>query len=151
MTLTPTTLREIEQRCEKATPGPWVEDDGHIHSEPLCELAQEYVLVKVEGRTVAYERPETEVALCSQDLLNFDADAEFISSARTDVPLLIGEVRRLREALGEFEAWADGYLNRTTGMGSGLHQEKWPMLGPAAASAMHAIARHALGEPGTKP
>lgn len=42
--------------------------------------------------------------------------------------------KRLRAALSELHAWADGYVHPKTGMGAGLHQEMWPALTPSAAT-----------------
>lgn len=67
--------------AEAATPGPWIEDDGHIHSQPLCEKEDEWLRSDLEDG-----RPETEVAYCAQELPNFDADAAFIAHARTMSP-----------------------------------------------------------------
>ena len=57
---------------------------------------------------------------------------------------LLALVERSQKALREFEDWADGYLNKRTGMGAGLHQEKWPSLNPSATKEMLRIARAAL-------
>ena len=79
-------IDEIEARAEKATPGPWYRVEGmlkhYIYSEnrdlyfSLQELHQE------DGR----EWPTVETA-------------EFIITARTDVPALCATVRELRKVL----------------------------------------------------
>jgi beta-glucosidase/6-phospho-beta-glucosidase/beta-galactosidase len=42
-------------------------------------------------------------------------------------------------ALSQIREWIDGYDNPTTGMGSGMHQEMWPMLGPGARKRLREI------------
>lgn len=80
-------LRQHIEEAEKATTGPWIEDDGHVHSEPACKRADEWVRQLIHEDTIKGERPETEVAHCSQEYANFDADAAFITHARTMSPL----------------------------------------------------------------
>lgn len=59
---------------------------------------------------------------------------------------LIAEREATRAGLLELEAWADGYANRKSGMGAGLHSSMWPMLGPAAAKELLTRVRRLLGE-----
>ena len=76
-------LREVEARCEKATPGPWDwYNDGSVllAGEPGAE-AFPHVLGG-EG-----------------DLYIEDGDADFIQHARTDLPLLLQLVRWQQEAI----------------------------------------------------
>jgi len=75
-------LDEIEERCEKATGGPWWNDCGVIHA-PHWDS----------------DLPEG-VACHPADTYNgngkdWDADAEFIAHAREDIPALVAEIRRL--------------------------------------------------------
>lgn len=49
----------------------------------------------------------------------------------------------LLELLREIHEWADGYQNPKTGMGSGLHAEKWPSLNPSARKLMLQIVERA--------
>ncbi|MBX6362018.1 MAG: hypothetical protein IRZ03_18330 [Acidobacterium ailaaui] len=67
-------LIEIEQRAEKATPGPWK------------------VEASTEGDWVLDSRDDVIAGTFVQE-----GDADFIVHAREDVPALIAEVRRLRE------------------------------------------------------
>ena len=67
-------LREIEQRAEKATPGPWKVESS------------------TEGDWVLDNRDDVIAGTFVQE-----GDADFIAHAREDVPALIAEVRRLRE------------------------------------------------------
>jgi hypothetical protein len=66
-------IKEIRERCDKATPGPWeCHDLGPTLVEmPKSKPAQVYKWV----------------------------DADFIAHARKDIPKLLGEVVRLKEAL----------------------------------------------------
>lgn len=69
-------LEVIRERCDKATEGPWetalLESGWHVTHN---------------GRIIA------------EAYLNESKNAEFIAHAREDVPKLVSEVRRLREAL----------------------------------------------------
>jgi hypothetical protein len=42
-------------------------------------------------------------------------------------------------ALSQIREWIDGYDYPRNGMGSGMHQEMWPMLGPAARKRLREI------------
>lgn len=75
-------LREIEERANAATEGPW--DD-------LLDM----VIVRAKYNLPAVINHEWGDAL--------EADREFICNARTDVPALIAEVRRLKARAGETE------------------------------------------------
>jgi hypothetical protein len=74
-------LDEIEARANAATPGPWEgKRNGGVYAgdmEPVFE---------------------TGCGCCSDPDLT-DENSAFIASARTDVPALIAEVRRLRKLL----------------------------------------------------
>jgi hypothetical protein len=78
-------IAEIEVRVKAATEGPWEygkRPDGSVWlSTGNPERGQHY-----QG-----------------DWEGFDADAAFIAHARTDVPYLLAEVKRLREALAFYE------------------------------------------------
>lgn len=85
-------LREIELRCDKATPGP-------------CEV----VRFDNEGGSISYQvetqiGPNHKILGWHDDLQNPKArhDAEFEARARTDIPALCKEVRRLRSELDEY-------------------------------------------------
>ena len=76
--MTPERLAEIEARAEAATEGPWEAWDRGIGFE-----------VHVNAECLNSEFRET----------FRQADAEFIAAARTDVPDLLAEVRRLQAAV----------------------------------------------------
>lgn len=87
-------LREIEERSNQATPGPWMLNDlqAHVYTGP--------------GYSDGNRGPYHCIAYCEND---YDAlpepqefeNAAFIAHARTDVPDLVAEVRRLRTELQE--------------------------------------------------
>ena len=79
-------LREIEQRCEKATPGPW----------------------KASG--VDVNTAEFDYLVCgSCDYYPFvhwsDDDAEFVANAREDIPYLLGVIKEQAERIEKFKVW----------------------------------------------
>lgn len=79
-------LDEIEARCLAATDGPWRAEFDTVMTDAAL------------GGT-------RDVATCWSD-----ADAEFIARARTDLPLLLAEVRRLRAQVERVEAQDDTLL-----------------------------------------
>lgn len=82
-------LKKIRSRCAQATPGPWIyKGSGFIETvgEPN----------RIVGVTCLNE--------LQGDMLPADANGEFVASARTDIPLLLAEVQRLRTALGQIAA-----------------------------------------------
>ncbi|WP_438029101.1 hypothetical protein [Sorangium sp. So ce233] len=80
--LTKERIDEIKGRCDEATPGPWL--------QPLED----------EQRAIASaQRPTTSLLALDVDNMAIFAreeDATFAAKARTDVPELLGEVKRLR-------------------------------------------------------
>lgn len=82
-------MSAIEQRCQRATPGPW-------HVWPT-------VYDGSQGWAISHDadgEPAIGAAPCSlEQLATTAADSEFIAAARNDVPALLAEVRRLRECL----------------------------------------------------
>jgi hypothetical protein len=89
--LTAQALREIEERAEKATPGPWkthLVDDTSVVTEDgadVCATCDSSQAEREDGYNVEYERME--------------ADAAFIAHARTDIPALIADRKALVEVL----------------------------------------------------
>lgn len=81
--LTDTELDAMRARCDVATAGPW-ERFGYIGEGGLSRVRVSVGTDRV-GREVFANIPAT------------SADADFIGHARTDMPRLIDEVRRLRE------------------------------------------------------
>jgi hypothetical protein len=86
--LTQDDLNMIKERAKKATPGPWYADDERW---PGNENLQYWFDTHYDGVGAAATK----------------ADAEFIAHAREDIPRLVAEVERLREAIktAERELW----------------------------------------------
>lgn len=79
MSMTIQELREIRSRCESATPAPWslVEKGNTVRSWAIDGVAH--------------------------GMKHNKADAEFVSHARTDIPRLIDEIKRLNTKLKRLE------------------------------------------------
>ena len=115
--VTPEQLAEIEARAEAATPGPW-EPAAHSHGADGCRCLShddEPVGWLIEtpasldcGELTAKKNASGKKNDFNREFSSCDdlsplmtyADAEFFASARTDVPALVAEIRRLRAALG---------------------------------------------------
>ena len=98
--MTPERLDEIEARANAATQGPW---EWHPYMGSGATLAKP-------------NRPfhELNILKTTDDWPPVAADAEFIAAARTDVPALLAEVRRLQDAVERVRA---------------LHQDEGPSQG----------------------
>ncbi|MCR4339175.1 MAG: hypothetical protein NUW01_04715 [Gemmatimonadaceae bacterium] len=75
---------DIQRRVEATTPGPW-------------EWWKYGLRQGARGSYVLHDHPDGVAEGASNG-----ADLTFIAAARTDVPYLLAEVERLREALGDF-------------------------------------------------
>lgn len=77
----PVDVAAIRERCEAATPGPWIRDPEYAS---VCAPAR-------DGECVA---------VCSMSdgppAAGWVADAEFIAHAREDIPVLLAEIERLQ-------------------------------------------------------
>lgn len=85
-------LKAIEARAHAATPGPWHEGVGKLRDGETREMVispADDVIV-----ALAYGGFGNPVDRTTQD-------RKFIASARTDVPALVAEVRRLQAAYGK--------------------------------------------------
>jgi hypothetical protein len=88
--MTPSDLEAIEQRANAATPGPW---------DPLFQRNDNGSW----GEVLSEKKLVAEVCTDIGCLMS-DADQNntvFLAAARSDVPALVAEVRRLRAALEE--------------------------------------------------
>ena len=74
----------IEARANAATPGPWIvsQDESLVISEMVCDLVSEST-----GDTIFF----------------MGADQAFAAAARTDVPALVAEIRRLRSEVASLK------------------------------------------------
>ena len=98
-------LDAIEARANAATAGPW-EPETYVHNG-------------VDGKTwfamgpshlITTERlasPEREITDWDGEEMQACKDATFMAAARSDVPTLCAEVRRLRELCGKAGKWID--------------------------------------------
>ena len=79
--LTPERLREIKERCERATPGPW-----WVDGDPGYAERSRASLGKIDGVLIWGPPGET--------VGGEAANAQFVAHAREDVPLLVAEIER---------------------------------------------------------
>ena len=92
--LTTEQLEAIRKRAEKATEGPWSvfskDDERNIGTTWAHPQLRDSLPVVTLG--VHVKEPHHRVYIK-------EADADFISAAREDIPLLLAEVERLRNAI----------------------------------------------------
>ena len=89
-------LNAIEARAKAATPGAWIVK--HCKTVYLADGTAEHEIRSLEnGHRVAYLLYRMSGKDIGED--PEDLDAEFIAHARTDVPKLVEEVKRLRAAI----------------------------------------------------
>lgn len=86
-------LQAIQKRADAATKGPWT----HIPGDSWCAFPH----VSLAGKTLIFEdhqghEPGECGKTCEDGFPPDEADAEFIARSRTDVPLLVAEIRRLK-------------------------------------------------------
>lgn len=80
-----TLLREVRERCAKATPGPW-------EYPPWTDTLDRWAVCQTrDGRDGSTEFLPGLAAVARQ------RDADFIAHARTDIPALLEAITRLRE------------------------------------------------------
>ena len=105
-------LDAITKRCEAATPGPWVlferDPEGDEITTVCCPCVDHTVYPEDE------REPHPQAEHCGKCVLWSVVDSadgalrhgsgEFIAHARTDLPALVAEVKRLREALARIVA-----------------------------------------------
>ena len=94
--MTPERLNAIRRRAEAATEGPWSAANEHGNfpeADPLWRVSQMRPGWESMSPTEGYI---TDVAETFSDDPHADPNAEFIAHARTDVPDLLTEVKRLR-------------------------------------------------------
>jgi len=104
--MTPKQLAEIEERAKNATPGPWAVGVWADHM-PESGLPCDIFVDDEHQDTVASFIDTYHRHLAIDQSGAVHADAEFIANARTDIPALIAEVHRLREALVAIKAMPD--------------------------------------------
>lgn len=94
-------IREIRERANAATPGPWEFVGGHSPTgEPidrLVHIVDDDPELEPEQVDILFGEPESQTA----------ANWDFVQHARQDVPRLLDEVERLRKQLGDVNAWLE--------------------------------------------
>ncbi|MGN5382532.1 hypothetical protein ACQ4WX_51160 [Streptomyces lasalocidi] len=105
--LTDEELAAIEERAEAATPGPWHVrqlDDDHAMSLVAVSTAAETGLGErwpgFDHRTIVAATLVQQPRYVDVADERWDENAQFIASARQDIPRLITEIHRLRRLLG---------------------------------------------------
>lgn len=101
-------LNAIEQRAAAATPGPWGFYDGSNYADLAADLTMSSSSSYSYRQRVArlededhWDDPAHEDHDEAQAHAQMAANAAFIAAARTDVPEMASEIRRLRAALKE--------------------------------------------------
>lgn len=97
--MTDADMKAIEERCAKATPGPWVPHYERI-ARGQCKGKDRLITLSGSNRKSVFFPNWCEAEGCVWQIwVNIQPqDAAFISASRTDVPALVAEVRRLRVA-----------------------------------------------------
>ena len=90
--LTDAELAAIEARAEAATPGPWT--SAYHHGSPY---KRQELRMLFGGHGGALVRGARDYAVLTAP------DAHFVAAARTDIPRLVAEVRRLRRQVEAME------------------------------------------------
>lgn len=105
--MTDAELAAIRERCEAATPGPWVYDAGDEWQPKFGPFDDTGAGIVSEDRMreIVIGGHQDEQGGAVGVILN--RDAEFIAAARSDVPALLDEVERLRMDLGLFRSEND--------------------------------------------
>lgn len=93
--MTPEQLDEIEQRANRATEGPWVWEA----TSP--RMSGEQWNLRISGKHG--------IRMVVSEYQHGPANAKFITSARTDVPALVAEVRRLRGQIAAVKEALSGH------------------------------------------
>lgn len=89
-------LRDIKERCEKASKGPWWESESNpeLYSSEVAFMP-------------TYEEPWTEHAILFETSNMEGDDVEFIKHARTDVPALVAWIEQITEVVEQLIPHAD--------------------------------------------
>lgn len=111
-------LMQIRERCDAATPGPWIQGmvsgqcrAKHQHSRTAC--VHEFEITadsKYEREQVSIAPNVTLIGSDDHGTILSEQNAAFIAAARTDVPALLDEVARLRELVVEGHYQLDGCM-----------------------------------------
>jgi len=101
--LTPEKLKEIEERCNKATPGPWA---WEIDRNDNFDGNNPYELWATHAMSLGINSPvAVGIGVVSEYQPEDDSDLKFIAAARQDIPLLIEEIRRLNQYIEKIDSF----------------------------------------------
>lgn len=89
-------LGEVRDRCEKATPGPWV-----VQNESRMQNSRINAEIGGPGHTVATVWDCLSNCRHAETKISAKADREFIAASRTDLPALEAVVREFCDAWDE--------------------------------------------------
>jgi len=122
-------LRAIEERWERATPGPWAWDSrGDKENDVQIGVVVDHNGVQVGGFVEEDDDCIYTDGVAFIDGGNEHGNAEAIASARTDVPALVAEVRRLREVLENIRSNIIAAQNRPCELNDIEDYEAWTTL-----------------------
>ena len=105
-------LLDIVARCEAATKAPWMvmlQTDGTLrvlsHTVRAVRISGDYYSHEVQSRAVEFEVIDEDGYFLPHENADVSKDrvrtAEFIASAREDIPKLIATIRELQRKLAE--------------------------------------------------
>lgn len=125
----PLDLDPIQARADAATPGPW----GHFDGNDYADVAADYQQTGRGSYSSRQQVARIEADWCFDDPQREDwdeddaaaqavVDAEFIAAARTDVPALVAEIRRLRTELAGMTDLKDRALTKQDTIRAELEQ-----------------------------
>ena len=129
--MTPERLAEIEARANAATEGPWSwyapepSEVYHDLADCMCQTSgsewefvgltpaghlhlrhEEHQINGPDGRSITGNYFDEVGGILVRE------DRDFMAAARTDVPALVAEVRRLQAAVANWQSWADNVVPR---------------------------------------
>lgn len=82
-------LKEIGQRCEAATEGPWYVGEDYYGG--VSVRTKPTPATNIDGANAILENTGRSIGDIAKE------DAEFIAHARQDIPVLLAEIERLQE------------------------------------------------------
>ncbi|MCL2563582.1 MAG: hypothetical protein FWE08_06065 [Oscillospiraceae bacterium] len=131
--MTPWKLNEIRERCEAATPGPWMGDDNGCY----VFGPEQMMICQIRGwghLTGGRQRLSDDEAIAIQE-----ANEKFIAHARQDIPALVGVVEELLEALKDAQTKSEALERAMRGYciccanirppEKGAAAERFPLMG----------------------
>jgi hypothetical protein len=90
--MTPEELQQIQERCDRATPGSW---QSYIEGRD-CESGSSFIMTGIApGENIWGESRGEDIYLPGAT----NADQDFVAHARQDIPRLVTEIRWLQQQL----------------------------------------------------